>query len=513
MEDLVLGIDVGTSSAKGVIADPSGRALWWAQASYRYSSPQPGWAEQEPGDWWRAVGQVTRDLLERHPEARERIAAVGVSGQGAAATLLDRSGRPLRPAILWLDVRSAPQAERLEALGGERIAAVSGKRPAPYNVEPKLIWVRQHEPHVWAAAWKVMTTTAFVVFKLTGEAVMNHSDGGILLAYDLQRAEWSPELLDLMDLPAGMYCRLAPCAQVIGAVTREGAEATGLRPGTPVIAGGEDTSCASLAVGVVSAGEALLSMGTASTLFLAQSRPYTDPRLLAFPHVLPGLVLIGGSMAAGGSAMEWISQLLQASSDEAPPAPGARFADLTAAAHTAPPGAGGVLFLPYLAGELQPINDGFARGVLFGVGLSTGRAHVVRAVMEGVAFAIEHNLTVARERGATASRLVAVGGPTKNDLWCQIIADVTGVPVQVMEERGGAQLGDAALAAMGAGLVDSPLSMVQAHARAGRRYTPDDARNRQYRRLFALYVELYPRLKDLFRRSVLEATVNGTGGR
>ncbi len=302
-DPLVLGLDVGTSNTKATIADLTGSVLWSATAPYSYASPHPGWAEQDPEDWWRAVAGVTRTLLKQHPEARDRIAAVGVSGQGVAAALLDEKGSPLRPAILWLDVRCASQAERLNRRSGGRIAAVSGKCPAAYNVEPKLLWVKENEPEVWRRTWKVMTTTSFITFRLTGRPVMNYSDGGIMLAYDLERNCWSEKLLSLMDLPGCVYPELAPCHEVIGSITREAADLTGLASRTPVVAGGEDTSSAGLAIGVMSSEEALLSMGTACTAYIPLAKVAVDPRLLAFPHVIAGLTLVGGSMVAGGSAV------------------------------------------------------------------------------------------------------------------------------------------------------------------------------------------------------------------
>ncbi|HEV2417682.1 MAG TPA: FGGY family carbohydrate kinase [Terriglobia bacterium] len=499
MDPLFLGIDVGTTSAKTVLADLSGATLWTTSAPYRYESPEPGSAEQNPEDWWDAVGIMVRELLSRSPEARHRIAAVGVSGQGVAAALLDDAGRPLRPAMLWLDVRCSGQAELLNHDSGDRIARISGKRPAAYNVEPKLLWLKENEPQIWKKTWKVMTTTAYVIFRLTRRPVMNYSDGGILLAYDLRNNCWSEELIELMGLPPSIYCDLAPCAQVIGEVTPEAAAFTGLAEGTPVIAGGEDTSSAGLAIGVTSSGAALLSLGSACTMYIPIVEPAVDPRLLSFPHVVENLTLIGGSMVGGGNAMDWIARALSPgapSKDEASEI----LATLTREAAAVPAGAGSVVFLPYLAGELQPINDGFARGVFFGLSLSTRRGELVRAVMEGSAFAIRHNLAVAGSQGAKPERLVAVGGPTRNDVWCQIIADATRLPVQVMEENGGAPLGDAVLAAKGVGLITTYQSMVEAHSRRRRLFEPQHDASERYDQLFEVYTDLYPRLKDLFPR-------------
>lgn len=496
---LVLGLDVGTSTTKAVIADPTGRTLWTETVSHYYSTPHPGWVEQEPEDWWHAVGSVTRALLKKHPSARDRIAAVGVSGQGVAAALLDASGHPLRPAILWLDLRSSSQAARLNQEVGDRIARISGKCPAAYNVEPKLLWIRENEPAVWERVWKVMTTTAYVTFRLTGRPVMNYSDAGVLLGYDLAQNCWSQEALDLMGLPRSLYCDLAPCDQVIGAVTEEASRLTGLRPGTLVIAGGEDTSSAGVAVGVVTPQEALLSMGTACTIFVPIPKVNTDPRLLAFPHVIDGLTLMGGSMVAGGSVMDWLAKLLDPSQGNGTQQSAEFLEELTREAQDVQAGAGGIVFLPYLAGELQPINDGFARGVFFGLSLATRRAQLVRAVLEGTGFAIRHNLEVTRTQGANPRRLIAVGGPTRNSLWCQVIADVTGLPVQVMDERGGAALGDAFLAAKGVGLISSCLEMSDAYAVRTDLFEPRTELRLGYERLFQTYGKLYPLLKDLFR--------------
>ena len=499
---LTLGIDIGTSSAKAVVADPGGSFFISATRSYSYTTPEHRQAEQNPEDWWGAVCSLTQELLSIHPELRLRLRAVGISGQGVAAVVLGHNRKPLRNAILWIDTRSAPQATQLCESHGERIAAISGKRPATYNVEPKLLWLRQHEPATWNGIWKVMTTTGYVTFRLTGQAVMNHSDGGILLSYDLNRRCWSDEALACMDLPRSIFCDLAPSHEVIGGITPEAAGQTGLPAGLPVVAGGEDTSSAGLAMGVVSENDVQLSMGSASTVYVPLGRAVSDPRLLAFPHVVDGLTLLGGSMAAGGLAADW---LLKALNDTlAPDSKSQALNALTAQAAQVEPGSHGLIFLPYLAGELQPVNDGFARGVFFGLGLQTAKAHLFRAVLEGTAFAIAHNLSVVREWGGSPQQILAVGGPIRNDLWCQIISDVTGMPLHAMEDRGGAAFGDAILAGMGAQLFADPLFMQRAHAKLRKSFMPHRESHKEYQRLFAIYRELYPRLQDLFPKLLPE---------
>lgn len=494
----MLGIDVGTSAAKAVLADAEGSFFAATSHGYVYTSCGPGTAEQDPEDWWDAVCKVTRRLLREHPEAAGRIAGIAISGQGVATVLLDEQNRTLRKAILWMDTRAAGHAAQLAKDHGDAIAAVSGKQPAAYNVEPKLLWVRENEPAIWSKAWKITTTTGFITSRLTGKLVMNHSDAGILLSYDLKQRDWSEDSLRHMQLPREIFAELAECNEVIGSLTSTAARRMGLPSGLPVVAGGEDTSSAGLAMGVVSERDVQLSMGMASTVYVPFADPHLDSRLLAFPHVLRGLTLMGGSMVCGGIGIEWLMKLLDHGRSRSTYR-GVELTKLTAEATALRVGAEELIFLPYMAGELQPVNDGYARGIFFGLQLTTRRAHLLRAVMEGTAYAILHNLDTARARGAEPERILAVGGPTQNNLWCQIICDVTGLPLQIMSDRCGAAFGDAILAATGVGIVNDPLAMQRAHAQPQKQFRPTED-HLHYRDLYMIYRELYPRLADLFPR-------------
>lgn len=496
---LTLGIDVGTGSTKGALVDVEGRFFASASYAYRYTVPVPQSAEQDPDVWWDAVCRVCRQLLQAHPEAIRELKAVAVSGQGVAAVVLDRCGEPVRDAMLWMDTRCSLQAEALSRDHGDTIARITGKQPAAYALEPKLIWMRQNEPELWRRVWKVMTTTAYVNLRLTGVAAMNHSDAGILLAYDLKRRCWSGECIFAMGLQPDIFCDLAECDEVIGRVTSEAARQSGLPEGLPVVGGGEDTSSTGLALGVASERDVQLSMGTACTVNVPFTAATVDARLLAFPHVLRGLTLTGGSMISGGLSVEWLLNLFEESTGTRQ-ASATMLDELTICARQVPSGSGGVIFMPYLAGELQPINDGFARGIFFGVHLGTRREHLFRAVLEGTANAIEHNLGILREHGAQPQMILASGTPAKNDLWCQIIADMTGLPLKAMDEHVGAALGDSILAAMGAGLITDPLAMQRAHARVRAEFHSQFAAHENYQALHSIYREVYPRLRDLFPR-------------
>jgi xylulokinase len=498
-DPLLLGIDVGTSSVKVVLADQRGNFFATASSSYKYKQTFQGQAEQDPEDWWKAISHATQSLRSAYAEEWKRIACIGVSGQGVAAIPVGADGAPLRDAILWLDTRASAEARELAENYGKEAAAISGKMPAAYNFEPKLLWLQRHDAELWQRTEKVLTTTSFIILRLTGKSVMNYSDAGITLSWDLKRNCWSEELMNRIGIAKEKFCTAVPCPQIIGHVTKEAALATGIPYGIPVVAGGEDTSCAGLAMGVLSEQDVQLSMGTATTINVPFSRPVSDSRLLSFPHVIEGLTLMGGSMVAGGIALDWLQTVL-GNLDAGEKLREEWMEKLTLEASAILAGSNGLIFLPYLAGELQPINDGFARGMFFGLSLSTSRAEMFRSVMEGTAFAIEHNLRIVREAGARPSRILAVGGPTRNDLWCQIIADVTGLPLHASDERGGAALGSAILAGIGIDLFRDPLPMQRAHSSERRPFTPDNANHCEYSRIFSIYKDIYPVVKDLFPR-------------
>jgi xylulokinase len=488
MDELLLGIDVGTTNVKAALVTPDGQVVAQAQASYPTARPRPGWAEQSPEDWWDGVVTATRAALGQ-AEPGAHVAAIGVSGQGCAVTLVDSAGTVIRPALIWMDSRSEPQCEELRQRCAEPIMRLNGKQPAPYNAEPKLLWLKRHEPEALAAAHHSLTTTGYITLRLTGRAVMNVSDASLLFAFDLAAGGWSDTLIESFGLPRGLYPPLAACREVVGGLTPEAAAALGLPAGTPVVAGGEDTSSAGLAIGVVRPGQALLSLGTAGTLYAATGRPLVHPSLLSFLHVLPGQALLGGSMVAVGAALSWFRDAL---------VPDLTYEQVGALAAQSPCGADGVIFLPYLSGELQPINDGHARGVLFGLSLSTSRAEIARAVMEGAAYAVAHNLATLAEAGVPVDEIRAVGGPTRSRLWCQIIADVCGRPVAVLPEDAGAPLGDALLAGVGVGLVSDPAATAHAAVEVERVYDPEPGHHARYQELFAIYRRLYPRLREEF---------------
>jgi xylulokinase len=485
-DPLLLGIDVGTTNVKALLATPEGVVVAQADQSYPLLTPRPGWVEQNPEDWWAATTQVVRRVVSEGQA--DQVAAIGVSGQGCAAVLIDEQGNAVRPGIIWMDARSEAQCEALRQSRGDRIFELNGKQPAPYNFDPKLIWLQQNEPEHIARAWRCLTTTGYLNFRLTGEPVLNLSDASIPFAYHQTACDWSEELIAAFGIPRRLYPRLAACQHIIAGLTPQAAESAGLKAGTPVIAGGEDTSAAGLAAGVVEPGQAMLSLGTGGSFYIAQDRPLAHPQLLTFAHVLDNQWLVGGTIVAFGASLAWCRDLLGHS----------HFEDMTSLAARSSPGADGLLFLPYLSGELQPINDGHARGVFFGLSLNTGQAQLIRAVMEGAAFSMAHNLRVAAEVGATVRELRAVGGPTRSPIWCQILADITNQPVTVLQAGLGAPLGDVFLAAAAIGLIADAGQAAARAAQVEQVYTPNPALRSLYDRQFEIYRGLYPALKSSF---------------
>jgi xylulokinase len=312
-----------------------------------------------------------------------------------------------------------------------------------------------------------------------------------LFAFDLAERSWSKPLIESFGIPERFYPGLAACDQVIGPLSSPAAAELGLPAGIPVVAGGEDTSSAGLAIGAVRTGQTYLSLGTAGTVYMPVSRMSVHPQLLTFLHVLTGQYLLGGSMVALGGSLAWGRKLLD---------PQMNFEDLIELAAQSEPGAGRLLFLPYLSGELQPINDGYARGMLFGLSLSTEKADLVRAILEGTAFAIAHNLSIIESLNIPINEIRAIGGPTRSALWCQIIANVTGRPLSVLADEGGAPLGNALLAAKGAGLIHDLAEAALQAARIERSYEPDPKLVERYRNLFEIYRQLYPQVKEQYAR-------------
>ncbi|MFZ1768824.1 MAG: FGGY-family carbohydrate kinase [Caldilinea sp.] len=498
--ELLVGIDVGTTGAKAIICDRHGQVLAQAGEEYPTAFPQPGWAEQDPDAWWQATRRVLRKVLADANVAPQTVAAIGVSCQAPSLVAVDAQGVPVHPALIWMDRRAEPQCDHLRAtLDEDIVARINGGRIDPYFLAPKLMWLRDRAPDAYDRCHYVLQTNGYIVHKLTGVFSMDSSHAPLTLLFDNDRQAWSPVLLDAMHVDAAKLPPITPCADIVGAVTREAAAATGLAAGTPVIAGMTDGTAASIEVGLVRPGEAAEMTGQSTVLLVCSDTPYQGKVLFPLGHPMAGLHLVVGAMVATGGALRWFRDQLGASEvAEAQRLGVDPFDLLSQKAAQSQPGANRVIFLPYMYGERSPIWDSAARGVFFGLSLATTKADLVRAIMEGAAFGLRHNVEAAAEAGFTLATLTCVGGGARSALWNQIKADVLNRPVALPGAAFGAPMGDAIVAAAGVGLYASVEDAVTQMVKPGPTFTPQPDNVARYENFYRVYRALYPALRQPF---------------
>lgn len=483
MGDLLLGIDMGTGSTKGVLARPDGTIVATASRSHAMSLPRPGWAEVDPlAVWWADVVSIASELVAQ--TSGDALACMTISGVGPCLVLTDADGQPVRDAILYgIDARATAEIDELtERFGAEEIVRRCGKALSTQAVGPKMLWVRQHEPDVWRRARRWHNSSSFVVGRLTGEYVLDHHTASQCdPLYDLGAREWADDWAKEVcgDLPLP---RLAWPGEVIGAVSPHAAAETGLPEGLRVTAGTVDAWAEAFSAGVRQPGDLMLMYG--STMFFVQqlSGLRSHPLLWTTNGVEPDTYTLAAGMSTSGSLTTWLQELTG----------GVRFEQLIAEAATVPAGSDGLVLLPYFAGERTPVFDSQARGVVAGLTLRHGRGHLFRAVYEGIALGIRQILEFLEEDVDPATRLVAVGGGTQGGLWTQVVSDVCQREQVVPTQTIGASYGGALLAAIGSGLVPAETDW----ATIDHTVEPDAATAATYDELFAVYSELYPATRD-----------------
>ena len=503
----VIGVDIGTQSTKALLCDTRGRIVAQRASSYQPDTPQPLWAEQWPQVWLDAVIECIAGCVADARAADDRFAPSAVRGvcisslYGGAGIPVDAAMKPLYPCLIWLDRRATAEVEWVRAnLSLARLAAITGNGVDSYYGFTKMLWIKRHRPEVFAATRYFLPPNAWVIHALTGEVAVDRSSAGnVGGVYDVHAATWSAEMLDALGIPRAMMPpRLVASSDVVGGLTADAAGRLGLSAGTPVIAGGVDAAVATLAAGVARAGQHVAMIG--SSMCWGYVTQDVDARLglISMPHVFGAAqdaYVFGGAITAGASVTWFRDNFCRDDAAVAHRGGGDVHDLLEASARTVSEGAEGVLFLPYLMGERSPIWDAKASGTFVGLSLYHKRSHLYRAVLEGVAFALRHNIEAgARASSALDDKLIVVGGAAHSDLWMQIIADVTGRPVFTIEEDVEAAMGAALLAAFGAGLItaqDVHRGWVTLVARA----TPQPRAVQAYNRIFAVYKALYPALK------------------
>jgi xylulokinase len=489
---LVLGLDVSTTATKAVLQDAEGTVKAVGTSAYPYETPRPLWSEQDPARWWNATGIAVRAALDAVDADATAVQAVGLTGQMHGLVALDARDEVLRPAILWNDQRTADECDSIrEIVGRPRLIAITGNDALPGFTAPKLLWLQRHEPEVWARVAHVLLPKDFVRLRLTGEHAMDKADGSGTILFDLAARDWSSEILEALGIEGRWLPRTYEGPTITGTVTRTEAAAVGLRPGTPVIAGGGDQAAAAVGLGSVASGISSLSLGTSGVVFTTTDGPTVEPegRLHAFCHAVPNRWHLMGVMLSAAGSLRWYRDAL---------APGVAFEELVEEAAHAPPGSDGLLFLPYLTGERTPYPDPLARGAFVGLTVNHGRAHLTRAVLEGVAFGMRDSLELMRSAGLPPpSEIRATGGGIRSDLWRQILADVLGAAIVTTSSAEGAAQGAAMLAAVGAGWFDTVQDACRTIVRIGDPTEPSEAAD-AYGHAYARYRELYPALAPTF---------------
>jgi xylulokinase len=488
-----LGIDVSTTGAKALLIDEKGRVAASATTPLTLQTPRPLWSEQDPREWWAGTATSIRKALADASATGADVAAVGLTGQMHGLVLLDAKREVLRPAILWNDQRTGAECAEIERrVGRKELIREVGNVALTGFTAPKILWVRNHEPEVYAKAKLVLLPKDYVRLRLTGEAAMDKADGSGTILFELQARRWSKVVLEKLDIPAEWLPPTFEGPEVTGTVTAEAAAETGLRSGTPVVAGGGDQAAGAVGAGAVRPGVVSLTLGTSGVVFATTDAPLVEPegRLHAFCHAVPGRWhFMGVTLSAAGS-LQWYRDTL---------APKEGFADIVAEAEQAPAGSEGLLFLPYLSGERTPYPDPHARGAFVGLTLRHGRAHLTRAVLEGVAFSMRDCFSLLRGAGLGSVREVRIaGGGAKGALWRRIVASALGLPMVTVNSAEGAAYGAALLGGVGAGAWPSVEAACDATVSITGRDEPAAEWAKAYDDLYPRYRELYAALKPTY---------------
>jgi xylulokinase len=497
-----LGIDVGTGGSRAVVIDEAGRVIDSATIEHvPFASPQPGWAEQDPDDWWRASAAAIRTVLANGKVETEEIACVGLTGQMHGAVLLDEHDEVLRPAIIWCDVRTDAQCRELtERVGAEQlIQLVLNPALAGFTL-PKLLWVREVEPELWSCVRSVLLPKDFVRLKLTGDRATDVADASGTLLLNVRERKWSQEMLDHAQLAEELLPHVYESQEVTGSISAAGAEATGLLMGTPIVAGAGDQAAGAIGMGIVRPGSVSATIGTSGVVFAATDRPALDPkgRVHTFCHAIPDRWHVMGVTQAAGLSLRWFRDRFGTADNHAGGKDNRdRYDQLVEEAAGAPVGADGLFWAPYLMGERTPHLDPHARGALVGLTASHTRSHIIRAILEGVAFSLRDTFSIFAAMEVPVETIRLGGGGARSRLWQQIQADIYGQTVELVEADEGGAYGAALLAAVGVGAWASVDEACNNAVKVRERIEPESAAITLMDRNYQTYKLIYPALRQI----------------
>ena len=490
---LFLGLDVSTTGAKALLINEKGGVVSSATAPLTLSAPHPLWSEQDPLDWWIGISKSIRLALEQAGVSGSSVAAIGLTGQMHGLVLLDEQGEVLRPAILWNDQRTSGQCDEIRSrLGKQRLIQITGNDALTGFTAPKILWVQQNEPEIYARVRHILLPKDYIRYRLTGEYAMDKADGSGTILFDLKTRNWSPEVLSTLEIPANWLPPTFEGPEVTGCVSALAAAETGLVPGTPVVGGSGDCAAQAVGVGAVQPGIIALTLGTSGVVFASTESPLVEPegRLHAFCHAVPGRWHFMGVMLSAAGSLQWYRDTL---------APGISFDSLVNEAGDIKAGSDGLLFLPYLTGERTPYPDPLVRAAWIGLTVRHTRAHMTRAVLEGVAFGIKDSFRLILQAGLGSIEQVRIsGGGAKSKQWRQIMADVLGVELVTVNTSEGAAFGAALLAGVGAGIYENVLTACEATIQITDHTFPTHD-TRTYQDYYPHYRALYPILAPEYK--------------
>jgi xylulokinase len=494
MAAYLLGIDVGTTGSKALLVDANGDITASATTEYPMFTPHPQWSEQNPTEWWSATVTSIRQVLEQADVTPAQVAGVGLTGQMHGLVLLDAQGEVLRPCIMWNDQRTAAQCAAItQEVGAENVLRLTGNPVLPGFTAPKIAWVREHEPEVYGRAAKVLLPKDYARHRLTGGFFSEVSDASGTSLFDVGRRQWSGEMLAALGIPREWLPEVTESPVVSARVSAAAATETGLLEGTPVVGGGGDQAAQAVGTGIINEGVVSATLGTSGVVFAASDTYRLEPegKLHAFCHAVPGMWHLMGVMLSAAGSFRWyrdtLGDLERAQAEET----GKDAYDLlTEAAAEVSPGCEGLLFLPYLTGERTPYPDPNARGVFFGLTLRHGKAHLTRAVLEGVTYGLRDSLELMRALGLSIEQVRASGGGARSPLWRQMLADIFDTEIVTVKVTEGAAYGAALLAGVGAGVYRDVAEACATAVRVTGRTEPGPA--------VSTYADFYPRYRALY---------------
>jgi len=495
-----LGIDLGTTGLKVTLLTEDGQLIGSEYCEYPILSPEPGYAEQDPQAWWDGFVASCQSLKEKHPAELNDIVGIGICGQMHTQVYLDSENNILRPAITWMDQRASDIVDRInqDEAAKELVFQETQNFATTTYTAPQVKWVIENQPEVWSKVSKILIAKDFIKFKLTGQMMTDFSDASGTLLFNVKEKVWSEAMFEYFSIPRETFPDVRPSAEIIGEVTQEASALTGIRAGTPVNNGSTDNSASALGAGMLNPGQVTLIIGTAGVISVCSDRPLIDPenRTLCWNYCLPDRWVTLGLTQTAGESLNWFKNTFD--KDEAKSSSGDIFEEYNQAIADIPDGSGGVVFLPYLNGERTPYWDTAARGVFYGLNLATEKAHFVKAIMEGVSFALRNNIETVESLGIEINQLRAVGGGLKSDTWLNTLGKITKKPIVTVSVPDTANLGNMLLCGSALGIFES------LEDAAAKMVTTDkqvffEEETQVYKKQYNTFLKLYDNLKERFR--------------